>query len=114
MKKQRDISHFGLLNWDFIKEDSRHYLHNICWYPSRYIPIIPAHLIESLSSAGDTVLDPFCGAGTTLLEAMKLNRNAIGIELSPIGAYISKVKTRILSGGMLHKRSLHELKPYIN
>jgi site-specific DNA-methyltransferase (adenine-specific) len=30
---------------------------------------------------GDTVLDPFCGTGTTMLAAMKCGRNSIGIEI---------------------------------
>lgn len=33
---------------------------------------------------GDTVLDPFCGTGTTMLAAMKANRNSIGVEIDPV------------------------------
>jgi hypothetical protein len=33
------------------------------------------------SFVGDTVLDPFCGTGTTMLAALKTRRNSIGIEL---------------------------------
>jgi site-specific DNA-methyltransferase (adenine-specific) len=32
---------------------------------------------------GDTVLDPFCGTGTTILAAMKGDRNSIGVEIDP-------------------------------
>lgn len=32
---------------------------------------------------GDTVLDPFCGTGTTILAAMRANRNSIGVEIDP-------------------------------
>ena len=35
------------------------------------------------SFCGDTVVDPFCGAGTTMLAAMKANRNSIGVEIVP-------------------------------
>ena len=38
-------------------------------------------------------MDPFCGCGTSLLEGLKLKRNVIGIDLSPIGILCSKVKT---------------------
>lgn len=38
-------------------------------------------LVRMFSFWGDTVLDPFCGTGTTMLAAMKTNRNSIGVEI---------------------------------
>jgi site-specific DNA-methyltransferase (adenine-specific) len=38
-------------------------------------------LIEPLTEAGDTVLDPFCGGGSTLFAAKQLGRNAVGVEI---------------------------------
>lgn len=43
---------------------------------------LPTKAIKYSSNEGDTVLDPFCGSGTTLLAAQQLNRKYIGIELS--------------------------------
>ncbi len=40
-----------------------------------------------------TVLDPFAGSGTTLMVALRLGRNAIGIELSP--EYVKIAENRI-------------------
>lgn len=97
MSVQRETSHFSLIDWDFKTEDSRSFVHNFCWYPSRFIPVIPCHLIKSLSHAGDTVLDPFCGSGTTVLEALKLGRNAIGIDLNPIATFITSAKVNVLN-----------------
>ncbi|MCK4236591.1 MAG: site-specific DNA-methyltransferase [Candidatus Krumholzibacteria bacterium] len=45
-------------------------------------PLKLAHrLVRMFSFYGDTVLDPFCGTGTTMIAAMKCNRNSIGIEI---------------------------------
>lgn len=70
-------------------------MHNIYSYHAKFTQEIPRKFIKKYSSEGDTVLDPFCGCGTTLLEGLKLKRNVIGIDLSPIGILCSKVKTYI-------------------
>lgn len=43
---------------------------------------IPYRLIRMFSVIGDTVVDPFCGVGTTLKVAMNLNRKAVGYEIN--------------------------------
>jgi len=40
-------------------------------------------LVRMFSFWGDTVLDPFCGTGTTILAAMKAGRSSIGVEIDP-------------------------------
>ena len=40
-------------------------------------------LVRMFSFFGDTVLDPFCGTGTTMLAAIKASRNSIGVEIDP-------------------------------
>jgi len=44
---------------------------------------IPRRLIKMFSFAGDMVLDPFLGSGTTSLAARKLDRNSVGYEINP-------------------------------
>ncbi len=46
-------------------------------------PELPRRLIKMFSFKGETVLDPFAGSGTTLAEALKLGRNAVGYEINP-------------------------------
>ncbi|MCW8889350.1 MAG: DNA methyltransferase [Sedimenticola sp.] len=93
------LAHFKLLDWDFPEQNSNIFLHNLCWYPSRFIPMIPAQLITALSKPGDTVLDPFCGSGTVLIEALRQNRNSICLDLNTYGCFIAETKARIYSGG---------------
>lgn len=50
-------------------------------------------LIKMYSFYGDTVLDPFCGVGTTNLEALKLDRNSIGIDIRK--EYVSKALSNL-------------------
>ena len=52
-------------------------------HPAPYPIEIPERLIRMFSFAGDTVLDPFAGTGTTLLAATRWGRNAIGVEIDP-------------------------------
>lgn len=52
-------------------------------HPAPFPLELAYRLIRMFSFCGDTVVDPFCGAGTTMLAAMKANRNSIGVEIVP-------------------------------
>ena len=54
---------------------------------------LPMRLIKMFSFAGDTVLDPFLGSGTTSLVAEKLDRNSVGYEIN--AGYFSKIKEKL-------------------
>ncbi|MGW4069191.1 TRM11 family SAM-dependent methyltransferase [Nocardia grenadensis] len=49
-------------------------------HPAKMLPAIAAHAIEAYTNPGDLVLDPMCGIGTTLVEALHRGRRAIGVE----------------------------------
>ena len=52
-------------------------------HPAKMIPEIAAEAIRRFTSPGDLVLDPMCGIGTTLVEAVHLGRDAVGVEYEP-------------------------------
>jgi len=53
------------------------------YHPAPFPLELASRLIRMFSFYGDTVLDPFCGAGTTMIAALRYNRNSIGIEIDP-------------------------------
>jgi modification methylase len=57
------------------------YLPGSTAHPAKMLPAIARHAIERYSHPSDLVLDPMCGIGTTLVEAVHLGRDAIGVEL---------------------------------
>ncbi len=54
-------------------------------FPEAHFAVFPQRLVENCVAAstrpGDTVLDPFCGSGTTLLVARRLGRRCVGIDI---------------------------------
>ena len=52
-------------------------------HPAPFPLELATRLIRMFSFTGDTVLDPFCGTGTTIVAAMRASRNSIGVEIDP-------------------------------
>lgn len=71
--------------------------HNYYRYPACFPPQMVRELIRSFSKPGDTVLDPFMGGGTTLVESTLLGRNAVGSDINDLAVFVSKLKTYNLS-----------------
>lgn len=88
------ISGLSGINWDFAEAVPAKGLHSLHSYPAKFIPEIPAALIELLTVPGDLVMDPFLGGGTTGVEALRLRRRFIGIDANPFAVLLSSVKLR--------------------
>lgn len=59
-------------------------------HPARMLPALARHAIERYSAPGELVVDPMCGIGTTLVEAVYLGRDAVGVELEPRWAELAE------------------------
>ena len=94
------------LNWDlsFVeykeKERTKH-VHRLHPYKGKFIPQLVEYFLDAHSDAfkkeiyfhkGDIILDPFCGSGTSLVQANELGLHAIGVDVSLFNSMISNVK----------------------
>lgn len=80
-----------------------YFTHGFFKYPCKFIPNIPKWAIQKYTKKGDLVLDPFAGSGTTLVEAILNERNAIAIDFDTLSQLLCKVKTTNLSLKQLKK-----------
>lgn len=108
------------LNWDLsfdsIKEsETTKHVHRLHPYKGKFIPQLVEYFLdghidsykkESYFRKGDIVLDPFCGSGTTLVQANELGLDAIGIDISEFNKLIAECK--------ISKHSLKNLKMEID
>jgi len=89
-------------DWSFHDEPSTSLTHGLHPYPAKFPPQIPARLIEILTRAGEAVFDPFCGSGTTLVEALRLDRVALGTDVNPVAVLATEAKTMRLEVATEH------------
>ncbi|MCA9249252.1 MAG: site-specific DNA-methyltransferase [Planctomycetales bacterium] len=64
-------------------------------HPAPYPPELAERLIRLFSFAGDTVLDPFCGSGSTAIAAIRAGRNSVSVEIE--SEYLDAAAHRIES-----------------
>ena len=85
------------VGFDFTGADTSYLTHSLHPYPAKFPPQLPHAILEKFGVVGQTVLDPFCGSGTTLVEARIMGFNAIGVDVNGLSSLLSKVKSTPLS-----------------
>ncbi len=90
------------LSFDYLKEvDTTKHVHRLHPYKGKFIPQLVEYFLDDHTDEfkkevyfkrGDIVLDPFCGSGTTLVQANELGMHAIGIDVSAFNSLISNIK----------------------
>jgi len=87
--------------YQFVEEfgDFNNYsFHGIVPYKGKFYPRLPRNIINFFSlNEKDWILDPFCGCGTTNLEAQLMGINSFGLDISPYAYMISKIKTKLIN-----------------
>jgi hypothetical protein len=82
------------ITYEITASKSNEYTHDIYKFPTKFIPEIPRWALRTLSKRnGAAIMDPFCGSGTTLVEASLLGKFSVGIDINPFCRLLSKVKT---------------------
>jgi site-specific DNA-methyltransferase (cytosine-N4-specific) len=85
------------MQFSFSGEDTSYLTHSLHPYPAKFPPQLPKKILEIYAVKGQTVLDPFCGSGTTLVEARIFGVNAIGVDVNGLSVLLSKVKSTPLT-----------------
>jgi tRNA1(Val) A37 N6-methylase TrmN6 len=72
------------------RQRHRRYVPESMAHPAKMLPAVAAHAIATYTQPGDLVLDPMCGIGTTLVEALHQDRRAVGVEYETRWAEIAR------------------------
>ena len=83
-------------SWDFVNVNTKTLTHCFHSYPAMMIPQVAGKLLDLFGKKAKLLFDPFCGTGTSLVEANIRNVNAIGTDLNPLAQLIAKAKTTII------------------
>ena len=90
-------------DWDFRGCNTRYSTHGIHTYVAAMIPQLARKLIERYVPPKEIVLDPFCGGGAVLVEAVRGGRVAIGRDVNELAVLISRAKTTPLDQSRVNR-----------
>lgn len=82
--------------WDFRTANTKEYTHCFHNYPAMMIPQIANRLINLYGKKAKNLFDPYCGTGTSLVEANLKGIDTIGTDLNPMARLIAEAKTTVI------------------
>ena len=80
-------------SWDFRTSDTKEYTHCFHTYPAMMIPQIARKLLKAYGVEGGWLLDPYCGTGTSLVEAALFGMHSVGCDINPLVRLIATAKS---------------------
>ena len=80
-------------SWDFRASDTKEYTHCFHTYPAMMIPQIARKLLKTYGIEGGWLLDPYCGTGTSLVEASLFGMHSVGCDINPLVRLIATAKS---------------------
>lgn len=103
------------LNWrlsfsEYKEAETTKHVHRLHPYKGKFIPQLVEYFLDNkiddfkkeiFFQKGDIILDPFCGSGTTLVQAAEMGMDAIGVDISAFNATISNGKLAVVSTEVL-------------
>ena len=78
--------------WDFRNADTKEFTHCFHAYPAMMIPQIARELLRRYGQRGGWLLDPYCGTGTSLVEASLFGMHSVGCDINPLVCLIATGK----------------------
>lgn len=84
-------------SWDFRTADTKEYTHCFHTYPAMMIPQIARRLLNEYGREGEWLLDPYCGTGTSLVEASLFGMHSVGCDINPLVRLIATAKVTPIS-----------------
>lgn len=80
-----------------LKQNTRYYSHGIHEYKGKFNPQVVRGILNIYGRNANSVLDPFCGSGTTLLETRLEHLNSVGVDINPLATFIANTKISVLN-----------------
>ena len=80
-------------SWDFREADTKEYTHCFHTYPAMMIPQIARKLLTEYGTENGWLLDPYCGTGTSLVEASLFGMHSVGCDINPLVRLIAAAKS---------------------
>ncbi|MDE0553363.1 MAG: DNA methyltransferase, partial [Candidatus Poribacteria bacterium] len=79
--------------WDLQNANTKEYTHCFRTYPAMMIPQIARKLLKAYGVEGGWLLDPYCGTGTSLVEASLFGMHSVGCDINPLVRLIATAKS---------------------